>query len=519
MTDRPLTGRAMTGQATTGQAMTGQAMTGQAMTGQAITGQDVDDAVAPASDRQRYVYMETLGCQMNVYDTERMGEALAAHQYLPTDDRAVADLIVINTCSVREKSEHKMISLLGKLRPLKEHNPDLVLAVSGCVAQQEGEQLLKKVPHLDIVLGPDQIAQLPALVRQAREEQTRSSATAFIHRRDYAFTRSEAPTDGRVTSFITVMKGCNKFCSFCIVPTTRGREVSKPSDHIVEEVQGMVDAGVREVTLLGQNVNSYGLDKRGRQGQDDEVDFAGLISKVAGITGLERIRFTTSHPMDCSDALIDAFATEPKLMPWFHLPIQSGSERVLRMMRRRTIIEDYVTRIERLTAARPDIAMSTDIIVGFPGETAADFELTLALLRRIRFSTIFAFMYSPRPGTAAARIPDDVPLGEKKERLYALQALQNEITADWLASFAGQELEVLFEGPSTQYARGPNTKSLAARPIGGPPQLMGRTPHNVKVNVETTDFYALRDWPGRVARVRVDEVNRHSLNGSLVGFL
>lgn len=472
-----------------------------------------------ATDRQRYVYMETLGCQMNVYDTERMGEALATHQYVSTDDRAVADLIVINTCSVREKSEHKMISLLGKLRPLKEHNPDLVLAVSGCVAQQEGERLLKKVPHLDIVLGPDQIPQLPTLVQQAREAQTRSSETAFIHRRDYEFTRSEAPTDGRVTSFLTVMKGCNKFCSFCIVPTTRGREVSKPSDHIVDEVKTMVDAGVREVTLLGQNVNSYGLDKRGRHGKDDEVDFAGLIHKVAAVEGLHRIRFTTSHPMDCSDALIDAFATEPKLMPWFHLPIQSGSERVLRMMRRRTVIDEYISRIERLTEARPDIAMSTDIIVGFPGETDEDFALTMDLLRRLRFSTIFAFMYSPRPGTAAARIPDDVPLAVKKARLYELQALQNQITADWLASFEGQVMEVLFEGPSTQYARGAASKSLAARPIGGPPQLMGRTRHNVKVNVETTDFYALRDWPGKRAMVKIDTVNRHSLNGSLVEFV
>ncbi|MCO4761151.1 MAG: tRNA (N6-isopentenyl adenosine(37)-C2)-methylthiotransferase MiaB [Myxococcales bacterium] len=474
---------------------------------------------AQSTERQRYVYIETLGCQMNVYDTERMGEALAADNYSHTDDRAVADLIVINTCSVREKSEHKMISLLGKLRPLKEHNPELVLAVSGCVAQQEGERLLKKVPHLDIVLGPDQIAALPGLVREARDEHARAAATAFINRKEYEFVQAGAPTDGRVTSFVTVMKGCNKFCSFCIVPTTRGREMSKPSDDIVAEVEKLVGAGVREVTLLGQNVNSYGLDKRGRQGADGEVDFAGLIDKVAQISGLERIRFTTSHPMDCSDALIDAFATQPKLMPWFHLPIQSGSERVLRMMRRRTVIDEYVARIERLQIARPDIAMSSDIIVGFPGETDADFELTMDLLRKLRFSTLFAFMYSPRPGTAAARIPDDVPLATKKARLHALQALQNEITAEWLASFMGQEIEVLFEGPSTQHARGAKSKSLAARPIGGPPQLMGRTPHNIKVNVETTDYYALRDWPGRLARVRIDHVGRHSLNGSLIGFV
>ncbi len=470
------------------------------------------------TDRQRFVYMETMGCQMNVYDTERMGETLAAERYAPTDDRTAADLIVINTCSVREKSEHKMISLLGKLRPLKEHNPELVLAVSGCVAQQEGERLLKKVPHLDLVLGPDQIPELPRLVREARDAHARAAAVDFVHRRDYQFAEAQAPTDGRVTSFVTVMKGCNKFCAFCIVPSTRGREVSKPSEAVVAEVARLADAGVREVTLLGQNVNSYGLDKRGRHGGDGEVDFAGLIAKVAAVPGMERIRFTTSHPMDCSDSLIEAFGTTPELMPWFHLPIQSGSERVLRMMRRRTVVEDYVARIQRLETVRPGIAMSTDIIVGFPGETEEDHAQTLELLERVRYSTIFAFMYSPRPGTAAARIDDDIPLPTKKRRLHEIQALQNGITADWMATFAGREVQVLFEGPSTQYARGAASNSLAKRPVGGPPQLMGRTPENIKVNVETHDFYALRDWPGRLARVRIDEVGRHSLNGSLIGF-
>ena len=474
--------------------------------------------VSASPDRQRFVYIETMGCQMNVYDSDRMGEVLASERYEPTDDRSAADLIIINTCSVRDKSEHKMVSMLGKLRPLKEHNPELVLAVSGCVAQQEGDKLLKKVPHLDLVVGPDQIAELPGMVRQAREERTRATATAFTHRREYEFIKPLAPTDGRVTSFVTVMKGCNKFCSFCIVPSTRGREVSKPSDDVVAEVRALADAGVREVTLLGQNVNSYGLDKRGRHGGDGEVDFTGLIDRVAKIEGIERIRFTTSHPMDCSDRLIEAFGREPKLMPWFHLPIQSGSERVLRMMRRRTVVEDYIQRIERLRQSRPDIAMSTDIIVGFPGETEADFELTMELLRRVRYSTIFAFMYSPRPGTAAARIEDDVPLAEKKRRLYAVQELQNAVTTDWMQSFAGQEMDVLFEGPSTQYARGARSNSLVARPAGGPPQLMGRTEHNVKVNVETTDFYALRDWPGRIATVRIDHVGNHSLSGSLVAF-
>ncbi len=463
----------------------------------------------------RNVYVETMGCQMNVYDSERMLESLGRAGYASSDRPDDADLIIINTCSVRDKSEHKMISLLGKLRALKQHNPELVLAVSGCVATQEGEKLLKRAPQLDLVLGPDQIGKVAELVADVRQGRVtggdaRRVDVELFGKKGYDFVRPEPPADGRVTSFVTVMKGCNKFCSFCIVPTTRGREVSKRSDEVVAEVAMLVQAGVREVTLLGQNVNSYGKDRR------EEVDFATLLRAVAEVEGLERIRFTTSHPMDCSDALIDAFADVPKLMPFFHLPIQSGSERVLRMMRRRTVISDYVERIDRLRQARPDIAMTTDIIVGFPGETEADFEATMALLERVRYASIFSFAYSPRPGTAAARIDDDIPEAEKRRRLHAVQALQNQITAEWMAGFGGQEIEILFEGASTAHARGPDSDATMARGAGHKPQLMGRTPHNVKVNVETDDFYALRDWPGRLGRVRVEHVGRHSLTGSLV---
>lgn len=463
----------------------------------------------------RHVYVETMGCQMNVYDSERMLESLGRAGYESSDRPDDADLIIINTCSVRDKSEHKMISLLGKLRALKQHNPELVLAVSGCVATQEGEKLLKRAPQLDLVLGPDQIGKVGDLVAEVRRERqdggpARLVDTELFGKKGYDFVRPEPPTDGRVTSFVTVMKGCNKFCSFCIVPTTRGREVSKRSDEVVAEVRMLAETGVREVTLLGQNVNSYGKDRR------EEVDFAALIRAVAEVEGIERIRFTTSHPMDCSDALIDAFAEVPKLMPFFHLPIQSGSERVLRMMRRRTEIEDYVARVDRLRAAKPDIAMTTDIIVGFPGETEADFEATMQLLGRVRYASIFSFGYSPRPGTAAARIEDDIPEAVKRRRLHAVQALQNEITAEWMAGFEGAEIEVLFEGASTAHARGPDSAATMARGVGQKPQLMGRTPQNLKVNVETDDFYALRDWPGRLGRVRVNHVGRHSLSGSLL---
>lgn len=384
---------------------------------------------------QRRVYIETMGCQMNVYDSERMFETLAQHNYSATDRVEQADLILLNTCSIRDKVEHKVVSMLGALRKLKDHNPDLILGVTGCVAQQEGDKLLKKVPYLDLVLGPDQIGNLPEVVQNARDKQHRSAATEFVNRKDYEFPEVSPPADGRITSFITVMKGCNKVCAFCIVPFTRGREVSKPSAQIIREVQMLVQSGVREVTLLGQNVNSYGKDRVKRDGTSDELDFSQLLAAVHEIEGLKRIRFTTSHPMDCTDSLIEAFATLPKLVPFFHLPIQSGSEKVLRDMRRHHGVDDYLARIARLRALVPDMAMSTDIIVGFPGETEEDFQLTLDLLEKVRYSSIFSFIYSARPGTKAMELLDDTPLSVKKARLTRLQKLQDDISNQWMAGF------------------------------------------------------------------------------------
>lgn len=460
----------------------------------------LDDLAQLGGQLQRFVFVETMGCQMNVYDTERMFEVLGKDGYAPTDDVARADLVLLNTCSIRDKVEHKVVSALGALRKLKEHNPDLVLGVTGCVAQQEGDKLLGKVPHLDLVLGPDQIPQLPEVVRRIRDERVRLTETELTHRKHYDFPAAEAPSDGRVTSFVTVMKGCNKVCAFCIVPFTRGREVSKPSAQVLDEVRMLVDAGVREVTLLGQNVNSYGKDR------PSEVDFAQLLEQVAAIDGLHRIRFTTSHPMDCSDALIDQFAHNPKLVPFFHLPIQSGSARVLEAMRRHHRVDDYLDKIDRLRAMVPGIALSTDIIVGFPSETEAEFEETLALLERVRYATIFSFMYSARPGTRAAELEDDVPLAEKKRRLMAVQTLQDGLTRDWMRSFHGREVEVLFEG-------------MASRETEGPPQVMGRLPENVKVNVPVQRAEDLADWKGRRGRVRIERVHPHSLTGELVALL
>ncbi len=461
-------------------------------------------------DRERFYALETIGCQMNVYDSERMQEALARHGYRPTDDNGLADLILINTCSVREKSAHKMQSAIGKLKVLREHNPDLVIGVAGCVAQQEGAALLRRIPHLDLVLGPDQLMRLPELVAEIRDTRNRRAEVEQTHRKKYQFVRPEAPTDGRVASFVTVMKGCNKFCAFCIVPTTRGREVSKPSTEVVSEIELLVEHGVREVTLLGQNVNSYGKDMRGA-----ELDFAGLLARVHEIDGLERIRFTTSHPMDCSPRLIEAFGELPGLMPSMHLPVQAGSERIVRMMRRSHSVDQIREQIDGLRAARPDIAMTTDIIVGFPGETEQDFQESMALLDEMRFASIYSFMYSERAGTAAARIGDDVPLADKKDRLRRLQSLQDDITSEWMAGHADQEVEVLFEGVSPYRLKDANADGLTpAR--GGPLQLMGRSPQNLKVHVVANDPKALLTWPGRIGQVQVRRVGRHSLSGELL---
>jgi tRNA-2-methylthio-N6-dimethylallyladenosine synthase len=470
---------------------------------------------APVESLRRHVYIETMGCQMNVYDSERMLETLAKAGYQATDRVELADLAIVNTCSVRDKVEHKVVSMLGVWRRLKEFNPDLILGVAGCVAQQEGAKLLEKVPYLDLVFGPDQIGALPDLVQARREDSQQQARTDFVHRRDYEFPMPEAPADGRVTAMVTIMKGCNKVCSFCIVPFTRGREVSKPSQQVVDEVRMLVEHGVREVTLLGQNVNSYGKDRVDRDGVAHELDFAELIHKVAEIDGLERIRFTTSHPMDCTDALIDAFATCKKLAPFFHLPIQSGSPKVLQGMRRAHGVDDYLAKIERLRKAVPDIALSTDLIVGFPGETEEDFEMTLALMREVRYATLFSFLYSPRPGTKAAEFKDDVPMAVKKQRLTRLQAIQDEMTDSWMAGYAGKIVDVLVEGPSRLQNAGPNSKLAEVKALGLP-QLMGRTPENVIVNFAVETPAELVSRKGTIARVRIDHVRPHSLLGTLV---
>ncbi|MCB9729658.1 MAG: tRNA (N6-isopentenyl adenosine(37)-C2)-methylthiotransferase MiaB [Deltaproteobacteria bacterium] len=448
----------------------------------------------------RFVYVQTFGCQMNVVDTDRIFQVLAPLRYQPTDDPSRADLILLNTCSVREKAEQKMLSELGRLAPLKDFNDDLVLGVAGCVAQQEGARLLDKVPYLDLVMGPDNIAQLPGILERVRAGGGRVAETTFAGRKDYEFIEAVPQSPGKVSEFVTIMKGCDKVCTFCIVPFTRGREVSKPAELVVREVETLVASGVREVTLLGQNVNSYGKDR------ERQPHFAELLRAVDAVPGLERLRFTTSHPTDCTDELIDCFGELRTLCEAFHLPVQCGSDRVLQAMRRPYTVEHYLGRVARLRSRVPDMALTTDIMVGFPGETEAEFEATLALLAEVRYSSIFAFKYSARPGTRAASMPDDVPEAEKQRRLREVQRLQDGIYDAMLADHHDKTFEVLVEGPSRNAAR------------GGPDalQLMGRTRQNIVVNfpVPVGDLWSRR-WIGKLAPVRVDRVHSHSLHGQL----
>ncbi|MBT9558348.1 MAG: tRNA (N6-isopentenyl adenosine(37)-C2)-methylthiotransferase MiaB [Myxococcales bacterium] len=448
---------------------------------------------------QRFVYVQTFGCQMNAYDTERILQVLEPLSYTPTDDPAQADLILLNSCTVRDRAEQKLMSYLGTFAPLKQHNPDLLIGVGGCVAQQEGEALLKKAKYLDLVFGPDNIPSLPALIDRVRSEGQRLSETVLHKKKDgYEFVAGKPLEDGKPVANVTVMKGCNKNCAFCIVPQVRGRELSKPADDVVAEVTRFVESGVREILLLGQNVNSYGHDR------SDGVLFPQLLDRVAAVPGLDRLRFTTSHPWDCTDELIDRFATLEPLCEYFHLPVQSGSDRVLERMRRGYTAAEYIERADRIRAVVPGIYFSTDIIVGFPGETEADFEETLSLIDRVKYDFLFGFTYSPRPGTKAAQYEDDVPEPEKARRLQVVFELADRQRRARLATLQDQVVEVLVEGPSRA--------STALKP-----QMMGRTRTNVIVNfpVGSMALGQLR-WVGQMAQVKVTRVSPHSVTGEVV---
>ncbi|MFZ5469707.1 MAG: tRNA (N6-isopentenyl adenosine(37)-C2)-methylthiotransferase MiaB [Myxococcota bacterium] len=432
---------------------------------------------------KRY-FIHTFGCQMNVNDTLRIGEVLAGLSYAPTSTVEDADLIILNTCAIREKAEDKMLSALGRYRQVKTSRGAL-LAVGGCVAQQEKERILKRVPYVDFVFGPDAIAKLPEILARVQQDRVRVVETAWVDSEEYVFPRADPETSrGKVTEFVTVMKGCDNVCSFCVVPHTRGREVSRAFTEVLAEVADLARVGLREVTLIGQNVNSY------RGG----VGFAELLLRVAEVSGIERVRFTTSHPHDLSDALIDAFRTQPKIAPHFHLPVQSGSDEVLKRMRRDYTVAEYLERLGKLRAARPGIAVTTDVIVGFPGETEADFEKTLALTEAVRFEGQFSFVFSPRPKTGAALREAEwgpVPHELKLARLERLQKLQKRISTERMAAEVGKTVEVLVEGPSKTE----------------PTRRFGRTPENRTVNFDG-------DAPvGALVHVRVEHASASALLG------
>ena len=471
-------------------------------------------AVHAQAGSGRRVFIENFGCQMNDYDVERMVEVLRKNGFSRIEEADGADLIVINTCSIREKAEHKAASAAGRYKPLKDKNPNLVVAIGGCVAQQEGDALLRKIPVADLTFGPDQIprlaehfgriasraesfpgrAPIPAPSAIPNRYRLRLAKTEVIDVEDYEFlTADPRPGDVSVTALVTIQKGCDNYCAYCVVPNTRGREVSRPADEVVAEVARFVSLGAREVTLIGQNVNAY--HAIGMPGGDD---FAELLRRVNAVPGLLRLRYTTSHPHYFSRKVADAFASCERLCPWLHLPVQAGSTAVLARMAREYSRQDYLDKITYLRGVCPDISLSTDIIVGYPGETEADFADTLSLLETVRYDSIYSFAYSRRPGTPAIDLPDDVPAEEKSRRLTAVQALQKSITAERLARFIGRIEPVLIEG--------------FARMGGG--QLCGRTGGNHTVNIrgEHADPASLI---GQIVPVRISESRIHTLVGTL----
>jgi tRNA-2-methylthio-N6-dimethylallyladenosine synthase len=442
------------------------------------------------------LYIKTYGCQMNVYDSERMADVLAPLGYAMTDRPEGADLVVLNTCHIREKATEKVYSELGQIKLMKQEKAaagdgEMTIAVAGCVAQAEGEEILRRQPAVDLVVGPQAYHQLPELIARAHRARGERLAAEFAADEKFdALPTTRNPTG--VTAFLTVQEGCDKFCTFCVVPYTRGAEWSRPVETILAEARSLAERGVREVTLLGQNVNAYaGPD------QQEGGGLAGLVRQLAKIEGLDRIRYTTSHPRDMDDALIAAHAEVPELMPYLHLPVQSGSDRILKAMNRTHTADSYLKLIEKIRAARPDIAMSGDFIVGFPGERDADFEATLALVREVGHAAAFSFKYSRRPGTPAAALPGQVAEDVKDERLARLNALLDEQQRAFNAAQVGRVLPVLFEKPGRH-----------------PGQLSGRSPYLQAVHCEGP-----AELIGQIASVRIDEAAKMSLGGALTAAL
>ena len=439
------------------------------------------------------LYIKTFGCQMNEYDSDKMRDVLeSAHGMTRTEDPAAADVLLVNTCSVREKAQEKVFSLLGEWRLLKQQRPQVLIGVGGCVASQEGEGITARAPFVDLVFGPQTLHRLPALIEGLKKTGRPQIDVSFPEIEK--FDRLPAARAAGATAFVSIMEGCSKYCSFCVVPYTRGEEVSRPFAQVLAEIGQLAGQGVKEITLLGQNVNAYaGIMEDGM-----EADLATLIHYVAAVPGVERIRFVTSHPLDFNDSLIEAYAHVPKLNNFLHLPVQSGSDRILAAMKRGHTVLEYKQKIRKLKAVLPDICISTDLIVGFPGETDADFLATLNLVAEVGFDQSFSFLYSRRPGTPAAALEDALPHAVKQQRLELLQARLNAQARAISASMVGSRQRVLVERPARR----------------NPAQWAGRTDNNRWVNFDAPDGLL-----NRFADVIITEAMPNSLRGRFVADL
>ena len=459
-----------------------------------------DDTNAPTGQMEaqqgKKVFVKTYGCQMNVYDSDRMADALATRGYEATSEMDEADLVILNTCHIREKAAEKVYSELGRIRKLKQERQaqgkgELTIGVAGCVAQAEGHEIIRRAPVVDFVVGPQAYHKLPTLLDEAQKgahvvETDFPVEDKFANLPD---AKREVTIKRGVSSFLTVQEGCDKFCTFCVVPYTRGAELSRPVTQIVAEAQRLAEAGVREITLLGQNVNAY--HGEGPDGKD--WGLGALLFGLAKIDGLDRLRYTTSHPRDMDDALIAAHRDLDCLMPYLHLPVQSGSDKILAAMNRQHGYDDYVRLIDRIREARPDIALSGDFIVGFPGETDADFEDTMRIVREVTYASAFSFKYSPRPGTPAADDQDQIEEAVKSERLYRLQALLTEQQQAFNASKEGETMQILLERKGRE-----------------PGQLVGKSPWLQAVQVDAPE-----ELIGEIVTVSIDSVGTNSLFGTL----
>lgn len=441
---------------------------------------------------KKKLFIETHGCQMNEYDSARMSDLLqSSHELIPTDSAEEADILLLNTCSIREKAQEKVFHQLGRWKRLKQKNPELLIGVGGCVASQEGAEIGKRAPFVDLIFGPQTLHRLPEMIEDRRRGEPMVVDVSFPEIEK--FDRLPEPSVEGPTAFVSVMEGCSKYCTFCVVPYTRGEEVSRPVDDVITEIAGLADRGVKEVNLLGQNVNAY----RGRNHLDEVVDFAELLHLVNLVPGIERIRYTTSHPVEFSDALVACYAEIPALVDHLHLPVQSGSDRILMAMKRGHTALEYKAKIRALRKVRPDISLSSDFIVGFPGESESDFAATMKLIEDIGFDTSFSFIYSARPGTPASDLRDEVPEQVKKQRLQILQTRIAQQARQLSEAMVGTTQRILVTG----YAK------------RDPGQLSGRTENNRVVNFRSSDTSLI----GGFTTVEIDAAYTNSLLGHLAG--